>query len=474
MFNVRIALVFALAAASAGCISLAPRYERPPSPVPEEWAAPVGAPAVMARAGEGIESLSWREFVLSPKLEGLVQLALENNRDLRVAASNVERARALYRIQRSELVPNADVAGSLQRERIPDSLAVPGREGITEQYSAAVGASFELDLFGRIRSLNQAALQDFLAQESSRRSVHISLIAEIAQTFLLTANDLALKELAEETARVQEEWFALTQQRHRLGDASGLELSQAETTVESARADVARFEGNVAQDLNALRVLVGRGIPSELLPQSGDAQSSLLGSVPVELPSTVLLNRPDILAAEHVLQAANANIGAARAAFFPVISLTGSAGYVSPDMSNLFDSENRTWSFIPQASVPIFQGGRLRANADVARVDRDIAVARYEQAIEIGFQEVNNALALTGALSRERMALERLVSASARAFELSQARRVAGQDSYLILLDAQRSYYAAQQNLLETRLSEQTNLVSLYRALGGGWGDDAT
>lgn len=469
----RIVVLVGCALVSASC-TLAPRYERPDAPVPNEWSAPVNAPAVTAGEGESIESLQWREFVRSPKLEGLIELALENNRDLRIAALNVERARALYRIQRADLVPNVDVAGALQRERIPDSLAVPGRAGITEQYSASVGAAFELDLFGRIRSLNQAALQDYLAQESSRRSVHISLIAEIAQVFLLTANDLALRELAEETARVQEEWFALTEQRHRLGDASGLELSQAETTVESARADVARYEGNVAQDINALRVLVGTGIPSELLPESSDAQSSLLGSVPVGLPSTVLLNRPDILAAEHVLQAENANIGAARAAFFPRITLTGSAGYVSTDMSNLFDTENRTWSFIPQLSVPIFQGGRLRANADVAHVDRDIAVARYEQAIQIGFQEVNDALALTGALSRQRTALERLVSASARAFELSQARREAGQDSYLILLDAQRSYYAAQQNLLATRLSEQTNLVSLYRALGGGWGDEAT
>lgn len=461
----------ALALASAAC-TLAPRYERPEPPVPDEWSAPMSDSAVQAKEGESIDALPWREFVLSPKLEGLIELALDNNRDLRIAALNVERARGLYRIQRSDLLPNADVTGNYTRQRVPATATFPGREGVIEQYSASVGASFELDFFGRLRSLNRAALEDFLAQESSRRSFQISLIAEVAQAFLVTANDLALKELAEATLRNQDEWFALTQERHRLGAASGLELNQAQTQVESARADAARYAGDVARDLNALRVLVGANIPSELQPASSDAQSALLESVPVELPSRVLLNRPDILAAEHTLRAANANIGAARAAFFPRISLTGNAGYISTELSDLFESNNRTWSFVPQLSVPIFQGGRLKADLDVAHVDREIALARYEQAIQIGFQEVSDALALTGTLARQLEAQERLVQASARAFELSQARREAGQDSYLILLDAQRSFYGAQQGLIATRLAEQTNLVTLYRALGGGWEDD--
>ncbi|NLG75515.1 MAG: efflux transporter outer membrane subunit [Xanthomonadaceae bacterium] len=458
----------ALVLASAAC-TLAPRYERPASPIPDEWSAPLSGPAKTAAEGESIDALPWREFVLSPKLERLIELALENNRDLRIAALNVERARGLYRIQRSELLPNADVAGSYTRQRVPPTATFPGREGVVEQYSASVGAAFELDFFGRLRSLNRAALEDFLAQESSRRSLQISLIAEVAQAFLVTANDLALKELAEATVRNQDEWFALTQERHRLGAASGLELNQAQTQVESARADAARYEGDVARDLNALRVLVGTDIPPELMPASDDAQTALLGSVPVELPSQVLLNRPDILAAEHTLRAANANIGAARAAFFPRISLTGSAGYISNELSDLFDRNNRTWSFVPQLSVPIFQGGRLKAGLDVAHVDREIALARYEQAIQIGFQEVSDALALTGTLTKQLEAQERLVGASARAFELSQARREAGQESYLTLLDAQRSYYGAQQGLIATRLAEQANLVALYRALGGGW-----
>jgi multidrug efflux system outer membrane protein len=238
--------------------------------------------------------------------------------------------------------------------------------------------------------------------------------------------------------------------------------------VENARADVARYEGNIAQDINALTLLVGAAVPTALLPDATEAQTPLLSPIPVGLPSQVLLERPDIVAAEHGLRAANANIGAARAAFFPTISLTGSAGYISTELSGLFDSENKTWSFSPGINLPIFQGGRLLANAAVARAERDIAVARYEQAIQTGFREVSDALALTGALARERAARERLVAATGRVYELSQARKDVGQDSYLQVLDAQRSYYAAQQTLLTTRLAESNNLIALYEVLGGG------
>lgn len=471
--KMRLIPLVAAAVVTSGCFTLAPKYERPESPVPDEWPATMESGAPVSEY-ETISALQWQQFVQSEKLEALIQTALENNRDLRIAALNVERARALYRIQRADQLPELSAGGQYRRERIPPSLSVPGREGIEEQYTASVGAAFELDVFGRLRSLSRAALEDFLAQEASRRSVHISLIAEVARAYLIAANDLALKELAEATAKNQQEWFGLTQERHRLGAASGLELSQAETQAESALADVARYEGDVARDINALRVLVGTNIPANLMPVSADVQAPLLTSVPVQLPSEVLLQRPDILAAEHALRAANANIGAARAAFFPVISLTGSGGYISNELSGLFDSNNQTWSFVPQISVPLFQGGRLKSGLDVAHVDRDIAVARYEQSIQVGFQEVSDALALTGALSRQLAAQERLVNASARAFELSQSRREAGQDSYLILLDAQRSYYAAQQGLIATRLAEQANLVTLYRALGGGWASDAS
>lgn len=451
-----------------GCVSLAPRYHRPESPVPNEWPASGAVPGA-SKSETNITALPWREFVASSKLEGLIDLALQNNRDLRVAVLNVERARQLYRIQRADRVPNLSVNGALRRSRTPASTSFTGQSEITDQYSATVGASFELDLFGRIHNLSRAALEDYFAQESSRRNAQIALIAQVSRSFLVLANDIALKELAEATAKNQEEWFALTQERHRLGAVSGLELSQSETTVESARADVARYEGNVAQDINALRLLVGSAIPQELMPQSADAQSTLVASVPVGLPSDVLLNRPDILAAEHTLRAANANIGAARAAFFPSITLTGDAGYASTELSGLFDAENKTWSFSPQINLPIFQGGRLWANLGVAHVDRDIAIARYEQAIQVGFQEVSDALALADTLNRQRAAQERLVAASQKAFEFSRQLRESGQQSYLVLLDAQRSLYAAQQALINTRLNEETNLVTLYQVLGGGW-----
>jgi multidrug efflux system outer membrane protein len=451
-----------------GCVSLAPRYHRPESPVPNEWPASGAVPGA-SKSETNITALPWREFVASSKLEGLIDLALQNNRDLRVAVLNVERARQLYRIQRADRVPNLSVNGALRRSRTPASTSFTGQSEITDQYSATVGASFELDLFGRIHNLSRAALEDYFAQESSRRNAQIALIAQVSRSFLVLANDIALKELAEATAKNQEEWFALTQERHRLGAVSGLELSQSETTVESARADVARYEGNVALDINALRLLVGSAIPQELMPQSADAQSTLVASVPVGLPSDVLLNRPDILAAEHTLRAANANIGAARAAFFPSITLTGDAGYASTELSGLFDAENKTWSFSPQINLPIFQGGRLWANLGVAHVDRDIAIARYEQAIQVGFQEVSDALALADTLNRQRAAQERLVAASQKAFEFSRQLRESGQQSYLVLLDAQRSLYAAQQALINTRLNEETNLVTLYQVLGGGW-----
>jgi multidrug efflux system outer membrane protein len=451
-----------------GCVSLAPRYNRPESPVPNEWPTSGAVPGA-SKSETNITALPWREFVASSKLEGLIDLALQNNRDLRVAVLNVERARQLYRIQRADRVPNLSVNGALRRSRTPASTSFTGQSEITDQYSATVGASFELDLFGRIHNLSRAALEDYFAQESSRRNAQIALIAQVSRSFLVLANDIALKELAEATAKNQEEWFALTQERHRLGAVSGLELSQSETTVESARADVARYEGNVAQDINALRLLVGSAIPQELMPQSADAQSTLVASVPVGLPSDELLNRPDILAAEHTLRAANANIGAARAAFFPSITLTGDAGYASTELSGLFDAENKTWSFSPQINLPIFQGGRLWANLGVAHVDREIAIARYEQAIQVGFQEVSDALALADTLNRQRAAQERLVAASQKAFEFSRQLRESGQQSYLVLLDAQRSLYAAQQALINTRLNEETNLVTLYQVLGGGW-----
>jgi multidrug efflux system outer membrane protein len=275
--------------------------------------------------------------------------------------------------------------------------------------------------------------------------------------------------LAEETVDSQEKSFRLTQQRYEAGAVSGLDVSQAQTTVETARVDAARFAGNVALDLDALTLLVGGPIDPSLLPDGFATGITGIVPLPAGVPSEVLLRRPDVLQAERLLRAANAAIGAARAAYFPRITLTGSAGTSSDELSGLFDSGSGVWSFVPRVTVPIFQGGRLRAGRRVAVVDRELALARYEQAIQVGFQEVADALALTVSLARQRAAQEALVAAAGRAYELSQARHQSGRDSYLVALDSQRVWYAARQGLIDLRLAEEANRVALYRVLGGGW-----
>jgi multidrug efflux system outer membrane protein len=283
------------------------------------------------------------------------------------------------------------------------------------------------------------------------------------------AADRELDRLALETLKSQEASYELTKKRHDSGAVSGLDLAQAQTTVESARADAARFEGNVAQDLDSLALLVGASIDAAQLPQGMDANVIGLAPLPPSLPSTVLLRRPDILQAEHVLRAATADIGAARAAFFPTISLTGDVGSASTTLSGLFKTGSMTWLVEPQATLPIFHGGALVGNLSAARTRREIAVAQYEKAIQSGFRDVADALALTATLERQHSAQQALVDATSQAYQLSQQRYKTGTDSYLTLLDAQRSFYAAQQGLISTRLAEQSNRVTLYKVLGGGW-----
>ncbi len=336
-------------------------------------------------------------------------------------------------------------------------------------YALEVGlTSYELDLFGRVRNLSHAALERFFADEEARRGAQIALIAAVADTYLTLAADRALQRLAEETVESEEQSFHLTERRHELGAVSGLEVSQARTTVESARVDVARFAGNVAQDTNALTLLVGQPVDPALLPDAF-APVAAMGALPVGLPSEVLLRRPDVLEAEHFLRASNADVGVARAAYFPRIALTAAAGRTSDELSDLFSGGSGYWSFLPSVTVPIFQGGRLRAGRRAAEVDRDIAIALYERAIQIGFREVADALALTATLARQREAQEALTGAAARAYELSRARFDSGRDSYLVALDSQRIHYGAQQGLIVTRLAEERNRVALYRVLGGGW-----
>jgi len=465
-----ISLVLAAAVTTGGCGALEPRLPEAAPSIPAEWPMPATTAVPIAAEGDTAESpgtpatadIGWRDFFVDPRLQEVIARALANNRDLRVAVLNVERARALYRIERADRVPSVGATAAMVR--------TGGDAPTTESFTAGVGITeFELDLFGRVRSLSQAALQQYFAQEETRRSAQLTLIAEVASAYLALAADQEQLRVVQLTLTTREEFHALTQKRYEFGAVSALDVSQSRTQVEAARADVARFSGQAAQTANALQLLVGAPVGTDLLPQSFGESVTGLAPLPAGLPSEVLLRRPDVLAAEHRLRADNANIGAARAAFFPSIKLTGSVGSASDELSGLFDAGTGVWLFAPQVNLPIFEGGRLRANLDVARTDRDIALAQYERAIQAGFRDVADALALTTTLAEQRAARQATVDAATEADRLALARYKAGRDSYLVLLESQRSLYLAQQTLIVTRLAEQTNRVTLYKALGGGW-----
>lgn len=456
----------------AGCASMAPDYERPALPVAESWPVSAGQSDQDSGVLPVAADIAWQDFILDDKLRSVVNMALENNRDLRVAALNIDRARAQYQIQRSDSLPSIDISGSGASQRLPADLNPSGEAGISRQYSAGVGTSaYELDLFGRVRSLNEEALQRYLASEEARKTVQIALIAEVANAYLTLGADQERLQLARQTLGSQRQSYELTRRSHELGMASMLDLRQAQTLVESARVDVARFTSQIAQDKNALTLLVGSGIPAELLPDDQREDRVTLAQLNEGLPSDVLLRRPDVVQAERLMQAANANIGAARAAFFPRISLTASAGTTSTQLSNLFDGGTGFWSFMPQLHLPIFNQGRTRASLRVSEVDRDIAQAQYEQAIQVAFREVADSLAQRATLDEQIAAQTALVEASADNRALSDARYRNGVDSYLNVLDAERSLYAAQQNLITLRQAKNSNHVTLYKALGGGWND---
>ena len=345
-----------------------------------------------------------------------------------------------------------------------------GDSTVNRQYSADLGfASYELDFFGRVRSLEEQALQTYLGTEDARRSAQISLVAEVANAWLRLAADRERLALARDTFDTRQKSFELTRRSLELGAVSALDLRQAETLMQTARADAARYAALVAQDENALALIVGAGVPAELLPEALSARLAAVTELPAGVPSEVLARRPDVAQAERALMAANASIGAARAAFFPRITLTASAGTASSSLDGLFDGGSGAWSFVPQIRIPIFEAGRLQASLDVAEIQRDINVAQYEKAIQSAFREVADALAERATLAEQLDARRKLVEATKQSFELSDARYKGGVDSYFNLLDAQRSLYGAELELIATRLSDATNRVALYKALGGGW-----
>jgi outer membrane protein, multidrug efflux system len=447
----------------SGCMNLAPDYERPAAPVPTGWGQPAGADGVAA------DELEWRRFFTEPRLHALIEQALANNRDLRMASLAIERARAQYRIRGADRFPTLDAGVGQNAQRISADLSQTGESTVSRQYYADIGfTGFELDFFGRVRNLSQAALEQFLATGEARRAAQISLVAEVAGTWLSLAADQERLAIARETLRAQSETFELTKRSEELGVASALELNQVRTSLERARADAARFEALVAQGRNALMLVVGGDVREDLLPD-GLTGRVTLPELPAGVPSTVLVRRPDILEAEYRLLAANANIGAARAAMFPRISLTAAAGTASTSLSGLFESGTRTWAFMPMVSIPIFSAGRLSAEVDVSRVDREIAVATYEKAIQTAFREVADVLAERATLNERLDAQRALLDATAESFRLSDARYKGGVDSYLGVLDAQRQLYAAQQELVGVQLADAASLVTLYKVLGGGW-----
>lgn len=470
--QMRTLVSLSLAAALAGC-SLAPTYERPDSPVSSAY--PSG-PAYKADAVGAVATadIGWRDFFTDPLLQQLIEQSLANNRDLRVAALNVEAARAQYRIQRADLLPSVGIAGKETAQRTPADLSPSGQATTSHNYQVGAAlSSWELDLFGRIRSLSDKALESYLALDETRTATQLTLIAEVANAYLTLRADQELLSLTRDTLKSQDDSYKLTKQSYDQGLSTALDLSQAEVSLRTAQRNLSQYTRQAAQDRNALVLLVGQPLSPEISAALDNAvkldDGMLPTALPAGLPSELLARRPDIRAAEHQLKGANANIGAARAAFFPTISLTGNAGTASASLGGLFNAGSGAWSFVPQITVPIFAGGSLLAGLDLAKVQKNIQVAQYEKTIQTGFREVADALAGRGTLDEQIQAQQLLVAANQRAYDLSEQRFRQGIDDYLTVLDSQRSLYTAQQALVDTRLSRLSNLVTLYKVLGGGW-----
>jgi multidrug efflux system outer membrane protein len=464
-------LLIATAAVLLGACTLEPRYHRPIAPVPALESA--------ARGGTAAADIGWREFFVDPQLQQLIALALANNRDLRVAALNVQSAQAHYRIQRAGLFPTIDASAVEQVDQFPGGVIgalLPGGAvsettgGTTLRfYDVGIGfTSYELDFFGRIRSLNHAALQQYFSYGETRRSVQLTLVAEVATVYLTLLTDQTLLDTTRETLKNQNESYALTKRMFGAGTTTELALRQAESTVDTARANVAQYMRRLTEDRDALQLLLGAPMPEGIDFSGGLDRGTMVVELDEGIPSDVLVHRPDVLAAEHQLQSANAQIGAARAAFFPAISLTGSFGTASTQLSGLFKGDSRIWTFSPQISLPLFAGGANVANLQATELARDTAVAQYEKAIQSAFREIADALAARSTLDEQLLAQQALVAASAQAYQLAEMRFRGGVDNYLSALDAQRTLYSVQQQLQSVRLLRLQNLVTLYKALGGG------
>ena len=505
--TVRLALTLAAALALSAC-NLAPPHATPPLAVPTQL-----EPANSIASAHTGHAGDWNEAELAPKLalaawvqdarlRQVLDQALANNRNLQQAVLTVERARAVYGIAQASQLPAVGLSAGGSRTRTAADISSSGQAVTQNQFSVQLGlTAFELDFWGRVRNLSEASLQQYLAQTEVQQNVRLTLVGDTTQAWLNLAADQQRLRLAQDTLTSREKAFALTQRMHELGATSGLVLAQNKTTVDTARLDVAAYQSQVAKDRHALQLLAGgpvaeallptaevlgtfaaptavgagqgtgqlgsTGVPAAPLAMTAGQPTTALIDVPASLPSAVLLRRPDIAATEHQLRAMNANIGVARANFFPRISLTAALGTASRSLSALFDGGNGSWSFAPGLSLPIFDGGANRANLRVAEADQKLAVNAYERAVQTAFKEVADALAERLTWQARLDASTALVAANQRALDLSAARFKAGTDNYLTVLDAQRSLYAAQQQHIGLQLAEQLNRVALYNALGG-------
>jgi multidrug efflux system outer membrane protein len=441
----------------AGCASLAPPYERPTAPVAATFP---DAPAAAAAAAAAAADLEWQQFFIDARLKRLIELSLQNNRDLRIAVLNIERVRAQYQVQRAQQLPTLVLGAT--------GLAEPNGAGSGRGYTAGLNITgYELDLFGRVRSLTDAALQQYFASEEARKAAQISLVAAVADAYLILLADDEQLDVARKTLATREEGYTLVKAKLDNGAASEYDFTLTQSLVEGARAALALLQRQRAQDLNALVLLVGQPLPNDLPPGLPLQSQGLLAALPAGLPSELLERRPDVRQAEAQLQAANANIGAARAAFFPRITLTGSIGLASEDLGGLFD--NRAWQFAPRITLPIFDAGANQANLEASQANREIAVAQYERSIQTAFREVADALAGRATLGEQLRAQQAQAQAEERRFHLADLRFQAGASSYLDVLDAQRALFVSQQAVVVVQAAQQQNLVALYKSLGGGW-----
>ncbi len=455
-----------LAAALSGCTSMAPQYEQPPLPVAAAYPEPVHGDNTDTATPTA--ALTWQRYFADPQLRALIATALENNRDLRAAMLRVDEARAKYAIQRADQFPTLGVQADGSRARVPGDLNLTGQPVISSQYQVGAGmATWELDFWGRVRSLKDAALDQYLATDAARQAVTLSLIAQVADSYLsLRALDERL-ELARETIATREESLRIFRRRFEVGSTSKLDLTQVETLLQQARALGAELEQARAAQVHALTQLVGTDVHVKPTKTRLNDDAVLQG-LSVGLPSELLINRPDIVAAEHQLKAANANIGAARAAFFPQITLTSAFGTASAELDGLFAGGSRAWNFAPSITLPIFDAGRRQANLELAQVQRDQAIVNYEKTIQTAFREVSDALSARHWLTEQVAILRASVEAQSERARLARLRYDHGASPFLEVLDAQRDLLSAQQQLVQTRRALLSANVSLYAALGGG------